>query len=199
MPPRPRQPRGGRRAQAATARRRVRTTSNANPPNRYIHNYRRVRHHGRRVGRLHRQMRRMTLAGFLWALITLVLAIVAVAGQSLATGAAAGGSLAVTAGVERYKRRKGRSSVPAPPRKQPTSRGSGGSRSSPGTSGTPRRRPTAKPSTQPAQPLNLNGSGGTRPRVCSDACQRSTRPKDTCKCTAPDCKHGQAVVVVKKP
>lgn len=181
MPPRPRrgpQPRGGPRARASTARRRVRTTSNASNVGAmatFRRRYRATRSAGRSVGQLHRRLQRMSLAGFLWLLITLVLAVVAVAGRSLGVAAFAGGSLAVTAGVEAYKRRKGRTGVPPRPSQTSTSRGKSSSRPNGGTGGTP---------------VNLSGSSGTRPRVCSDACKKSTRDKSTCKCTAPSCEHG---------
>lgn len=179
---RPAQPRGGPRARAAAARRRVRTTNNANTPGLYRQRYRQIQRSGRRVGRLHRQMRHMSVAGATWGLLTLIVAVAAVAAQSTATGVAAGGSLAVTAGVERYKRRKGRSSVPPPRKQTPNPRGSGSSRSTPGTAGTAAQ-------TKP-KPVNLGGSSGARPKVCGKACQQSTHPKSTCRCTASDCKHG---------
>ena len=197
MPPRPRsgpQPRGGPRARAATARRRVRTTSNANNVGAmaaYRRRYRAAKAAGRRVGALHRRLQKMSLAGVLWMLITLVVAVTAVAIQSTATGVAAGASLGVTAGVERYKRRKGRSGVPARPAKVAASRGNAGKASKPGTSGT-----VAPP---PAKPINLNGASGTRTRVCGQACRQSTKPKSTCKCTAPDCKHGSEAGMGAKP
>lgn len=191
MPPQTRrasQPRGGPQARAATARRRVRTTSNANNVGAmatYRRRYRATKASGRRVQQIHRKLQRMSLAGLLWLLITFVIAVVAVAAQSMGAAAAAGGSLAVTAGVEKYKRRKGRTGIPAPPRKNPNPRGKPSPRSTGGTPGTgPKGKPTSGPKSKP-----LDG-GGPRPRVCGPACKQSTKPKSTCKCTATDCQHG---------
>lgn len=200
MPPRTRrsaQPRGGRRAQASTARRRVRATSNANNVGAmaaYRRKYRATKSAGHRVGALHRQMRKMSAAGLLWALITLIIAVTAVLIESAGTAAAAGISLGVTAGVEKYQRRKGRSSVPPPRQQTPVSRGSGGSRSSGGTAGT---GPKGKPK---STPVNLNGAtSGGRTKVCGKACRESSKPKNTCRCTAPDCQHGTEATAGAKP
>lgn len=175
------QPRGGPRARAATARRRVRTTSNANNVGamaRYRRHYRATKTAGHKIGRMHRRMRRMSVGGALWALLTLIIAIVAVVAESAGTAAAAGISLGVTVGVEKYQRRKGRSGVPAPPRKQSTPRGKAPAPPKGGTAGT-------------------GGSGGPRPGVCGEACKRSKRPKNTCKCTAPSCEHGSLAGAAK--
>lgn len=193
MPPKTRsapRPRGGPKARAATARRRVRTTSNANNVGAmatFRRRYRSTQASGRRIKQIHRKLQRMSLAGLLWLVITFVIAVVAVVGQSLGTAAAAGGSLAVTAGVEKYKRHKARAGSVPPPRKQAASRGSASSRSPGGTPGT-------APKTKP-----LDGSGGARPKVCGQACKQSTKPKSTCRCTAPDCKHGSEAGMGGKP
>lgn len=131
----------------------------------------------RRGGR-GRSRRRPGVATSLWGIVASLASLAAVLTQSLVAIVSALALLGVTAAVARIEARTACAGAPPPPRKVARSRASQETARRRGSSGTGQPRPRS------------SGSGGGSNRKCSEACQRSKKPKNTCTCQASDCKHG---------